>query len=303
MTVVFAQGMRRSGTTILFDLVWDDGRFECWYEPLNKVRPAWGGGSKTRQVDYAARVAKEKEAFLRERGDPRLTADDLNWGAPRDARLEFEPSWPPHVRDFVARMTSSGPDVFVKFTRASHKVADLAAIRPDAVFLHLVRDPRSVATSHLFRTQDEVRERILREGSFFTLTTGFDQWKSEQMAEHLIRTRPDLARFADLAGFARVMLVWKELYVATRDGARRSFPGRHGLVWHDDLCRDPEGVLRAVYRLWGSAPQPHVVAWAKANVRPSKPWHEPANPAWDAAMERLSLTSLVDEARRESLRG
>ena len=42
MPVIFAQGMRRSGTTILFDLFWGDRRFRCWYEPLNRARSAKG---------------------------------------------------------------------------------------------------------------------------------------------------------------------------------------------------------------------------------------------------------------------
>lgn len=301
MTVVFAQGMRRSGTTIVFDLLWDDGRFACWYEPLNRIRPARGGGSRARDVDYMEPVAAFRERFLRDR-HPELSQDDLNWGAPRAPLLEFEPTWPPHVRELVAAMAASAPDVFVKFTRASHKVAELAALRPDAWFVHVVRDPRAVATSHLFRTAAEHRERIVRDGSFFTLTTGYDQWKAEQMAEALVTRRPDLARFAGEPGFARVMLLWRELYVRTRDDARRCFPGRHALVWHDELCRDPKGVLRALYALWGGAPEPRVVAWAQENVRPASPWHDPANPAWDAAMDRLDLAPLVDACRAECLR-
>lgn len=301
MTVVFAQGMRRSGTTILFDLLWDDGRFSCFYEPLNRIRPARGGGSRARDVDYMERVTEFRARFLRER-HPDLTQEDLNWGAPRAPALELEPGWPPHVREFVAATASSATDVFVKFTRASHKVPDLAAIRPDAYFVHLVRDPRAVATSHLFRTAPEHRERILREGSFFTLTTGYDQWRAEEMARLLVAARPTCAPFAEEPGFAKVMLLWRELYLRTRDDARRSFPGRHALVRHEALCADPERVLRALYRLWGSAPEPHVLAWARENVRPAKPWHDPGNRAWAAAMERLGLGPLVEECEAESLR-
>ncbi|MCG3134816.1 MAG: hypothetical protein HMLKMBBP_02198 [Planctomycetes bacterium] len=297
MTVVFAQGMRRSGTTILFDLMWDDGRFDCWYEPLNAVRPARGGGSKAREVDYAEKVEEAKRRFLAARGDPSLGPGDLNWGAPRAPHLEFEPSWPPHVRDFVASLAASAPRVFVKFTRASHKLADLAAIRPDAWFVHVVRDPRAVATSHLFRTDPAVKERVLREGSFFTLATGFDQWKTETMAAHLVATRPDLARFAAEPAFVRAMLVWRELYTATRDGARAHFPGRHAVVWHDALCADPCGTLRALFARWGMQPEERVLEWARANVRPAKPWHGPERAEWSRAADLLGLAPLVAEAR------
>ena len=196
MTTVFAQGMRRSGTTILFDLFWGDGRFECWYEPLNRARTARGGGSKVRDVDYMERVVAFREAFLERTGDPDLQQDSLNWGAPRAPELEFEDRWPDHVRRLVAAMVREGENGFVKFTRASHKLGELAGIAPDAWFLHLVRDPRAVATSHLFRRQPEVRDRIVAEGTFFTMDTGYDQWRAETMANLLTSTRAEYAAFA-----------------------------------------------------------------------------------------------------------
>ena len=38
---VFIQGMRRNGTTILFDLFCEDDLYDCYYEPLAAaVKPA-----------------------------------------------------------------------------------------------------------------------------------------------------------------------------------------------------------------------------------------------------------------------
>ena len=97
------------------------------------------------------------------------------------------------------------------------------------------------------------------------------------------------------------MLLWRELTLRTRDDARRAFPGRHALVWHDALCRDPERVLGALYTLWGAAPPQQVLEWARANVRPARTWHDPKNPAWDAAMDRLGLREIVAECETEAL--
>ena len=134
------------------------------------------------------------------------------------------------------------------------------------------------------------------------MRTGYDQWKSEQMAAHLIATRAEYAAFADEPAFAKVMLVWKELYLATRDGAAQHFPGRNAVIWHDELCRDPAGVLTALYARWGWKPPPSVLDWARANVRPAKPWHDPLNVAWDGAVSRLSLAPLIAEAQATCLR-
>lgn len=301
MTVVFAQGMRRSGTTILFDLLWGDRRFTCWYEPLNMIRPARGGGSRARSVDYMEPVTALRERFLAERGDPSLDQTSLNWGAPRAPQLEFETAWPAHVRDFVATMAAAAPDVLVKFTRASHKVAELARIRGDAVLVHVVRDPRAVATSHIFRRGSEHRDRILADGSFFTLTDGYDQWKAQQMAAHLVATRPDYAHLADEPGYVQVMLVWKELFTRTRADAHAHFAGRQVLVSHERLCADPLGVLSRLYATWGSKPTWAVRRFAKSSVRPSKPFHAPDAPEWRRAIDVLELQPLLEQIEAEAL--
>lgn len=301
MTVVFAQGMRRSGTTILFDLFWGDRRFTCWYEPINKIRPARGGGSRTRSVDYMQPVSELRAQFLAERGDPALDQTSLNWGAPRAPELEFDDVWPPHVRDFVAQMAAATPPVLVKFTRASHKVAELAGICPEATFVHVVRDPRAVATSHLFRRGTEHRERILADGSFFTLTDGYDQWKAQTMAAHLIATRPEYAHLAEEPGYVKVMLVWKELFVRTRQDAHAQFGKRQVLVSHERLCADPLGVLQRLHGAWDDKPTWGVKRWAKKNVRPSRPFHDPQSPQWDRAVDVLELQPLLEQIENEAL--
>ncbi len=299
MPVVFGQGMRRSGTTILFDLFWGDGRFTCWYEPLNRAQAKAGGGSRARDVDYSAAVRELRDRLVA-RMDDIDDAQAFNWGAPDHAAEELVSGWPPHVREYVREMAASAHDVFVKFTRASHKVADLAAIAPGAYLVHLVRDPRAVATSHIFRSHPKFKERILAEDSFFTMTTDFNQWKTEVMAEHLVAARPEYAHLAGEPAYVKCMLVWKELYTRTRDDGARHFPGRSVVAWHDDLCAAPWNTLCGIYDAWRWKPRLRQRWWAKRNVRPPRPWHDPQNPAWERAMELLDLQPLVDEARAAS---
>ena len=47
---VFIQGMRRSGTTILYDALLDDPELSCFYEPLREEKETVGGGSGARAV-------------------------------------------------------------------------------------------------------------------------------------------------------------------------------------------------------------------------------------------------------------
>jgi hypothetical protein len=299
MPVVFGQGMRRSGTTILFDLFWGDGRWECWYEPLNRAKAKKGGGSRARDVDYSAAVRALRDRLVEDMPDV-SDPQEFNWGAPDHSEEELVPGWPAHVRRYVSEMASSADDVFVKFTRASHKLGELAAIRADAHVVHLVRDPRAVATSHLFRSHPQFKERILAEDCFFTMTTDFNQWKTEAMARHLVTTRDEYRRFADEPAFVQIMMVWKELYTRTRDDAAQHFPGRNVLVWHDDLCADPVGTLQGVYAAWDWKPRWRQKRWAAKNVRAARPYHEPDHPEWRRALELLELQPLIDEARAAS---
>ena len=74
----------------------------------------------------------------------------LNYGAPRDWRLEFERDLPPIVREYLRFLLAQHQAVAMKFTRMSCKIPVLAEIAPQAKLIHLVRDPRAVAVSYLF---------------------------------------------------------------------------------------------------------------------------------------------------------
>ena len=122
--VVFAQGMRRSGTTIVFDLMLEDARFECFYEPLAATRPALGGGSGMRaEVDLFDNVRRQRDIFLErnpmllERFPDFRERNFLNYGAPRLAALEFEPELPDFCRRYISQLCKAAPRTFIKFTR------------------------------------------------------------------------------------------------------------------------------------------------------------------------------------------
>ena len=91
---VFLQGMRRSGTTIWFDLLCRDPRYDAWYEPFGPAkRDRLGGGSGVQDVNFGARTRALRRRFCAESAGSgeRLDPAFFNYGAPRDARLELEP--------------------------------------------------------------------------------------------------------------------------------------------------------------------------------------------------------------------
>ena len=95
---VFLQGMRRSGTTVFFDMFLSDGRFACFYEPLARMhRPSIGGGSGLRDVDLFASARSRRDDFMRRW---KVTERDMNAGAPLNPETEFTTELPVHEPDF-----------------------------------------------------------------------------------------------------------------------------------------------------------------------------------------------------------
>ena len=114
MTLIL-QGMRRSGTTIVYDALAQDPALTLWYEPLAAaVKPAIGGGSGAREVDPFEGLRAARTEFLAARGlaDPAL----LNLGGPRDAALEFDREFPPLVADYLRFLLDRPGPVAAKFT-------------------------------------------------------------------------------------------------------------------------------------------------------------------------------------------
>ena len=88
---LFMQGMRRSGTTIGFDVLSQDPRLDLWYEPFSQGREgALGGGSGIQQVDLMEKIRAFRRDFCAGWKTP-LEPDALNWGAPRSPQYARTP--------------------------------------------------------------------------------------------------------------------------------------------------------------------------------------------------------------------
>src|ERR1044072_858578 len=143
---LYVCGLRRSGTTIVYDALSEDPELRCFYEPLREDEETIGGGSGARNVDLSAETRELRERFRREQF-PNLQIELFNWGGPRAPELELESDLPDHVRDLLAHLHSQAPAVAIKETRLHHKLGELAALAPELALVHLVRDPRAVTAS------------------------------------------------------------------------------------------------------------------------------------------------------------
>jgi Sulfotransferase family len=289
---VFVQGMRRSGTTILYDLLYEDPSLTCFYEPLAAERPAVGGGSGLRDVDLFAEVRRLRGAFAARH--PELEdVSLLNYGAPRDWRLEFEPELPELLREYLRFLIGQDEAVALKFTRMSCKVPVLAEIAPDSRLVHVVRDPRAVAVSYLFGRHHRRREELAAPDCFFERTSDWTQWSSYEFSQHLLGE----ARLSSpLRDFERILLIWRHTFEATHRGASEAFGERCTTVRNEDLREQPVATMRRLYAFLERPLPPAVERFATVAVQPHQTLVAPLDPRWEEAYERLGMGDAVRAA-------
>lgn len=284
---VFAQGMRRSGTTLVFDLFLEDGRFQCWYEPLAAGKPTMGGGSGAHQFDLFENVRAARDEFARRRTDlPHVSV--LNHGAPRDPTLELEPRLPEVVRSYLRHLVSRSTNTFMKFTRMAHKVEHLAHLDPEAKLLHVVRDPRSVAVSYLFGRDAKNRHRFPDADTFFRRVSNASAWSSRPHSDSLL-ARPEYQHLAPCPDHLRILLLWKENFRAVHAHGKRCFGENYLLMRHEDLRSDPDRSLDALYAFLGRQAPDRVRTWLHEHIAPLRPHPWPHDPRWQESFELISL--------------
>lgn len=286
--------MRRSGTTILFDILSQDPRFDAYYEPFSITREgAHGGGSGAQAVDFAARIRGLREAYVRlhpEVGDPSY----FNYGAPRDARLELVPELSDHAREYLREMVDRAPDTLIKFVRMYEKLGELQALAPTALLVHVVRDPRRVVTSQLLGPGKSA-DRFKGEKDFFRHRGSGVLWASRALSDLLVQ-RPEHRGAEMKYDVRRVLLTWKHTFRQTFEAGRRLFGERYLLLRHEDLARDPLAWTRQIYARAAMNPDAAALAFAGARVTPPKPPLFEGSLRWEKAMRKVGLDRELHDA-------
>jgi hypothetical protein len=291
---ILIQGMRRSGTTILYDLLSEDPALTCFYEPLGAGTPSIGGGSGLRDVDLLANLRPLRDEFAR--AHPELPDRSfLNYGAPRDWRLEFERDLPRVVRDYLCFLLAQAESVTMKFTRMSCKIPVLAELAPASRLVHMVRDPRAVATSYLFGKGHRRRERVSDPDEFFSAVTDWTAWSSRELSDHLLGRR-EHAHLRPCRDFERILLLWRHTFEETRRGAESAYGERYRLVRNEDLRARPVETMRELYAFLDRPCPDEVVRLAAAAVRADQEIVAPEDPRWEEAYARVGMEQAVRQA-------
>ena len=298
---LFMQGMRRSGTTIVFDALSRDPRFDAWYEPFSAGREgAMGGGSGIQQVDLMDRIRDHRLRFItEERLD--LDPDAFNHGAPRDPAVELESTLPEtHIR-YVRRMTEAAERSVFKFTRMYCKIPEFNRIAPDSVLAVLVRHPQEVVASYLYGRDQRRADKFPDADTFFGRASSANPWNARRFVERIaeVESRPELLEEPDWRQF---LALWEFTCRQTMEGARAAFDGRFEIVRYEDMASDPRSSLGRLSDLAALEPDPEVLSWAERTFRPSTKACHPDDPRWLEAYEEIGVHETLATVGYEPIR-
>ncbi|MEQ8840430.1 MAG: sulfotransferase [Acidimicrobiales bacterium] len=292
MRDLIIQGMRRSGTTVLFDVFVRDPRFETYYEPLNDVpsSAALGGGSGLHQIDLFAAVRGVRAGLAAAPGA--VDESLLNHGGPARPEVECREDMPGFVEEYVKRVLGApGPKV-TKFVRMGSKVHTLARLAPESVLAWPVRDPREVVRSHILGRGGRTSHRYPSADAVFTVASTRDPWSVRRLSEALI-ARDRLEFDAPLSDVERIVLVWADAVRTMMVDGPEGFGERSLMMRHEDFCADPAGVLTRLFEALGGSPDPDTVRWCQEVVREPTPWVHATDARWRTVFERTGAMDLV----------
>jgi len=289
------QGMRRSGTTIIFDILSQDPRLDMYYEPfsLGKVG-ALGGGSGIQQVDLMQKIRDVRERFVEVCGRGEVN-EDFNLGAPTAPKREFDRRLPGFARRYIRFVSEQSEHTVFKFTRAYCKVKALKKTLPDASFVLLTRHPQDVVTSYMYGKGGRHRSKFPDSDAFFTHFSKANPWNSFKLFRRIIRLeeRRDLK---NVPNWMRYLVIWKYTFdLAYREGERH-FGDAFMLLRHEDLGEDPRGAVAALYEHIGLAPSEEALQWAERNVEVRHKECYAGDPRWLEAYDRVNLQESLETA-------
>jgi len=288
------QGMRRTGTTVLFDAFVRDQRFETYYEPLNVVteKPSLGGGSGTHQLDLFTAVRSVRADFIRLHPD--VDPSLLNHGGPSRPDVEVDAVVEPPIDDYLAAVLGMpGPKV-TKFVRMGAKVRQLSLAAPDSVLVWPVRDPREVVRSYLLGREGRTGHHYPSAAAVFSVASDRDPWSVRSLSEALI-TRDQVEFESPPTDAERVVLVWADSVRTMESDGPRFFGERAMRLRHEDFCADPARILGALFDRLEGRPDPETVRWCEGVVRVPDRWEYATDPRWEPLLERVGALELASE--------
>jgi hypothetical protein len=299
----FMQGMRRSATTVVYDLLSQDDRLDLYYEPYSvHGKVEMGGGSGMQEIDHMAKIYELRDAFVAAHPEYGIEPGDLNYGAPRDAALELETDLAPWAAEYMFELLSRSDHIAIKFTRMYRKMHALKEIAPDARMSLLLRHPQEVVASYLYGKGLQRSDKIPTADVFFSRTSNINPWNARRFFEEIVAAEGwhHLEGSPDWIVF---LTVWKYTFDYSMAEGRAAFGDALLVQTHEDLVAQPEAGVLELYDHMGLEPSETAVEWAVTNLRKSRKraYHE--DPRWIEGYEKVGMMDSLAAAGYDPVLG
>ncbi len=251
--LVFICGLYRSGTTITWKTLAQDKRFVSFDEPFSPFR-----------------------ADLPELDPDESNADYLDFfnKNPREFRSYCAPIYPqeylsPDLTDaqvrYIKWFAGQWENMLIDFTRCNYKLEQLRRIFPEAIIIHLSRQPAAFVTSHVTHSPRAAGvyaalARKYRKFTFFTRTDRYNFYSYEDILEKHFgteteRMKSDVPTLKNLPlhkiqAYVKLLLLHRHNRRAVDKFATR-YPEKF-LDWQfENFLISPESHLQNLYDLLG----------------------------------------------------
>ncbi len=289
---LFMQGMRRSGTTIVFDILSQDKRFDMYYEPFSMgQKGALGGGSGIQQFDLMEKIRTLRKSFIESRGLS-FSDGDFNCGAPTNPLLELETELPAHCYQYLEYMIEQNEHTVAKFTRMYRKVSSLKELDPHGKFILLVRHPQEVVSSYMYGRDQRRLEKFPDREKFFNTCDAMNPWKSLDFFKGIIE-QENLQHLSDMPNWKRYLMLWKYTFDKSYKDAEKAFGANFMVCQHEKIIENPRQAVLDIYKHIEISPDESVIEWAEKNVRKTKKECYKYDPRGKRLIKRWSLVRVL----------
>ena len=315
--MLLLQGVFRSGTTALFQVLRRDERLRCFYEPLHSNVLHHAREAHDARPDHLKSSLYAEYAPLLDQLKPKLDSALPDWPHWLDADDEA-----PTLATYLRRLADVDAVPLLQFNRAFWMGGWLARTFPEASFVHLVRDPRSVVWSQLTTASGErVRmdwplvgrlrpfssgalRRVFSEHAYFGAyhldeyfeagLRGLDNGPNDDALTSALR-RLDAVREAP--PYVKALALWGAQVEICHHHAQSAFGPRFLWVRYEDLCDVPCEHLRSIYDLQNRPLPDPVRKCARRTIDPSRRrrWADipTAEKHFREGTERAQITDLM----------
>lgn len=285
--MLIAQGVFRSGTTLLFRALRRDAERRCYYEPLHPDLLDHARDARSADPDHVKSPLYAEFAPLLDSIEttfsPAFALDNaiLNGG---DAA--------PALSQYLHLLADAAPQTVLQMNRGFWMSPWLQQQFPSAAFLHVVRDPRSVVWSQLTtRSGNRVRMNWpILQRRFFNLSSGDlsnvfsprahcgayhvnEYYKIGRQSLHCMSdpvagwAQERLQAACESPPFVQALALWGAQAWTCHRRAQSAFGDRYCLLRYEDLCTAPKHTLsRAYQQLFDRPPPDTVLQYSQAHI-------------------------------------